>query len=128
MVCHFQSNLYKKITHYSIVQDSIEGNHTFINMSFLNTSNNTDDIFHLYMNTRLFLFCLLVKQSHINMENKNLVYYCIFFLIVILSHMCICSTCLQLFYISFLIVQRCVVSLRLNWAVVMRRGPTQHIL
>ena len=48
MVCHFQSNLYKKkITHYSIVQDSIEGNHTFINMSFLNTSNNKDDIFHL---------------------------------------------------------------------------------
>ena len=37
-----------KITHYSIVQDSIEGNHTFINMSFLNTSNNKDDIFHLW--------------------------------------------------------------------------------
>ena len=48
MVCHFQTNSYKKKTHYSIVQDSIEGNHTFINMSFLNTSNNKDDIFHLW--------------------------------------------------------------------------------
>ena len=37
-----------KITHYSIVQDSIEGNHTFINMSFLNTSNNKDEIVHLW--------------------------------------------------------------------------------
>jgi hypothetical protein len=34
----------------------------------LNTINQT-----FYMNTRLFLFCLLVRQSHINMENTNLV-------------------------------------------------------
>ena len=37
-----------KITHYSIAQNSIEGNHTFINISFLNTFNNKDDSFRLW--------------------------------------------------------------------------------